>query len=120
MSFRFNPFFKRRRRKLVKPIRGNPFDNIPTNIPYSSLALSYRYGNKYSSGAIKDVVKAFVHALNNLDNIYNSIDKCKDFVGESIPVTLNNGKLVGIITEGDLFQIFLKVSSEEKELENRD
>ena len=58
--------------------------------------------------------------LNNLDNIYNSIDKCKDFVGESIPVTLNNGKLVGIITEGDLFQIFLKVSSEEKELENRD
>tara|TARA_Y100000592_G_scaffold35344_1_gene56110 strand:- start:509 stop:3709 length:3201 start_codon:yes stop_codon:yes gene_type:complete len=29
MSFRFNPFFKRRRRKLVKPIRGNPFDNIP-------------------------------------------------------------------------------------------
>ena len=54
--------------------------------------------------------------LNNLDNIYNSIDKCKDFVGESIPVTLNNGKLVGIITEGDLFQIFLKVSSEEKEL----
>ena len=57
-----------------------------------------------------------------VDNIetYNSIDKCKDFVGESIPVTLNNGKLVGIITEGDLFQIFLKVSSEEKELENRD
>ena len=35
-------------------------------------------------------------------------------------LSLNNGKLVGIITEGDLFQIFLKVSSEEKELENRD
>ena len=28
MSFR-NPFFKRRRRKLVKPIKGNPYDNIP-------------------------------------------------------------------------------------------
>ncbi len=58
--------------------------------------------------------------LNNNDNIFNSIEKCKDFVGESIPVIQSNGKLVGIITEGDLFQIFLKVSNEEKELENKD
>ena len=56
--------------------------------------------------------------LNNYENIFNSIDRCKDFVGESIPITSKNKKLVGIISEGDLFQIYLKVTNEEKKHEN--
>ena len=56
--------------------------------------------------------------LNNYENIFNSIDKCKDFVGESIPITGKNKKLIGIISEGDLFQIYLKVTNEEKKHEN--
>ena len=31
--------------------------------------------------------------LNNYENIFNSIDRCKDFVGESIPITSKNKKL---------------------------
>ena len=53
-------------------------------------------------------------------NIFESIEKCKDFVGESIPIVGKQNKMYGIISEGDLFQIFLKVTKEEKELENRD
>ena len=56
--------------------------------------------------------------LNNYENIFNSIDRCKDFVGESIPITSKNKKLVGVISEGDLFQIYLKVTNEEKKHEN--
>ena len=53
-------------------------------------------------------------------NVFESIEKAKDFVGESIPVVNKQNKINGIITEGDLFQIFLKISKEEKELEHKD
>ena len=53
-------------------------------------------------------------------NIFESIDKSKDFVGESIPIVTKQNKMFGIISEGDLFQIFLKIAREEKELENKD
>ena len=53
-------------------------------------------------------------------NIFESIEKSKDFVGESIPIVTKQNKMFGIISEGDLFQIFLKVTREEKELENKD
>ncbi len=53
-------------------------------------------------------------------NIFESIEKSKDFVGESIPIVTKQNKMFGIISEGDLFQIFLKVNREEKELENKD
>jgi Mg/Co/Ni transporter MgtE len=53
-------------------------------------------------------------------NIFESIEKSKDFVGESIPVVTKQNKICGVISEGDLFQIFLKITKEEKELENKD
>ena len=58
--------------------------------------------------------------LNSESNIFESIEKSKDFVGESIPIITKQNKMFGIISEGDLFQIFLKVTREEKELENKD
>ena len=53
-------------------------------------------------------------------NIFESIDKSKDFVGESIPIVTKQNKMFGIISEGDLFQILLKIAREEKELENKE
>ena len=53
-------------------------------------------------------------------NVFESIEKAKDFVGESIPIVNKQNKICGVISEGDLFQIFLKVTKEEKEHENQD
>ena len=53
-------------------------------------------------------------------NIFESIEQSKDFVGESIPIVSKQNKIYGVISEGDLFQIFLKITKEEKELENKD
>ena len=47
-------------------------------------------------------------------NIFESIDKSKDFVGESIPIVTKQNKMFGIISEGDLFQIFLKLQEKKK------
>ena len=58
--------------------------------------------------------------LNCDEDLSRTIQKCKDFVGESIPVIDPQKKLLGVVTEGDLFQIYLKVSKEEKEIENKD
>jgi CBS domain-containing protein len=41
-------------------------------------------------------------------------------VGESIPVLEENKKIFGVVTEGDLLNIYLKVSKEEKEHEHED
>ena len=52
------------------------------------------------------------------ENILECINKCKDFVGESIPIVTQDNKMVGIISEGDLFQIFLKITEEEHAKDN--
>ena len=58
--------------------------------------------------------------LQSNENVFKCIDICKDFIGESIPVVSKNETLLGVVTEGDLLQIFLKVTKEEKEMENED
>lgn len=52
------------------------------------------------------------------ESILNSIDLCKDFVGESIPI-VNSYKLVGVIGESDLLKIILKVNNERRETEHK-
>ena len=56
--------------------------------------------------------------LDENENILECINKCKDFVGESIPVVNQNKILVGVISEGDLFQTFLKITEEELAKDN--
>ena len=68
---------------------------------------------------IKMPVGSFLK-LHHTDDILGCIEKCKDYVGESIPIIRNDSVLYGIVSEGDLFQIFLKVVKEEKEMENKD
>ncbi len=56
-------------------------------------------------------------SLNSSDTVLNSIDKVKDFVGESIPIIDNRGYILGIISESDLFNSLLmaeKVRNEEE------
>jgi CIC family chloride channel protein len=50
-------------------------------------------------------------------NISDAIIKVSNFVGESIPVTDNNGRLKGVVTESDLFLEYLKVQEQISEIE---
>ena len=40
------------------------------------------------------------------ENILQTIEDCKEFVGESIPVVDNKGKMMGIFSENDLFKCY--------------
>ena len=44
--------------------------------------------------------------INENKNILQTIEDCKEFVGESIPVVSNSGKMIGIFSENDLFKCY--------------
>ena len=44
--------------------------------------------------------------INENQNILQTIEDCKEFVGESIPVVDNKGKMMGIFSENDLFKCY--------------
>ena len=50
--------------------------------------------------------------LNSNLNISDAIVKVSNFVGESIPVVDNNGQLLGVLNEADLFLQYLKVQDD--------
>ena len=50
-------------------------------------------------------------------NISDAIIKVSNFVGESVPVTDNNGILKGVVTESDLFLEYLRVQEQISEIE---
>ena len=49
-------------------------------------------------------------------NILESIELCKDFVGESIPI-VSKQEFLGVIGESDLLKIILKVNNDRREVE---
>ena len=49
--------------------------------------------------------------IRETDTISDAIEKASNFVGESIPVLDKNDKLLGVITEADLFSQYLEVQS---------
>ena len=51
------------------------------------------------------------------DTVLDAIDKVKDFVGESIPIVDDKGKILGIISESDLFNALLMAEKERNEEE---
>ena len=55
--------------------------------------------------------------LNSSDTVLKSIDKVKDFVGESIPVIDEKGFILGIISESDLFNSLLMAEKKRNEEE---
>ena len=46
--------------------------------------------------------------INDDEDLSKTIQKCKDFVGESIPVVDNKGKIIGIFSENHLFVSYLE------------
>ena len=50
--------------------------------------------------------------LNSNLNVSDAILKASNFVGESIPVVDDSGKLMGVLSEADLFQQYLKVQDD--------
>ena len=57
---------------------------------------------------IKDIKKTKFLKINDDEDLSETIQKCKDFVGESIPVVDNKGKIIGIFSENDLFVSYLE------------
>ena len=55
------------------------------------------------SRLIKSVVLKKSLIINSDENLIDVMEKCKDFVGESIPVTDKRQELLGIFSENDLF-----------------
>ena len=55
--------------------------------------------------------------IKETSNISDAIIKVSNFVGESVPVTDNNGILKGVVTESDLFLEYLKVQEQISEIE---
>ena len=58
--------------------------------------------------------------LNENINILEAIEKIKNFVGESVPVTDNKKNILGVVTESDLFNQLLTAESIRKSEELSD
>ena len=48
-----------------------------------------------------------------------TIEKCKDFVGESIPVIDERGKILGVFSESDLFVSYLEAEAFRADIETK-
>ena len=84
----------------------------------NKLELPFLLSLKNKKQLVTKIPKTTFLKLYSTENILDSIEKCKTFVGESIPVVSKGGFLEGVVTEGDLFQIFLKITKEEKKMEH--
>ena len=84
----------------------------------NKLELPFLLSIKNKKQLVTKIKKVSFLKLYSTENILDSIEKCKTFVGESIPVIRKDGFLQGVVTEGDLFQIFLKITKEEKKMEH--
>ena len=65
--------------------------------------LSYKLNQK-----IKDIKKTKFLKINDNEDLSNTIEKCKDFVGESDTCVDDKGKIIGIFSESDLFVSYLR------------
>lgn len=87
------------------------------NILINKFELSKLLTLKNKSQSLKSLKNNRFLKLNENDNIFNAIDKCKTFVGESIPVIGNKNKMLGVIGESDLLKIILDVNNNQRKLE---
>ena len=71
------------------------------------------------SRLIKSVVLKKSLIINSDENLIDVMEKCKDFVGESIPVTDKSQKLLGVFSENDLFIYYSKAQEIRKNEETK-
>tara|TARA_A100001388_G_C28727992_1_gene479991 strand:- start:596 stop:1336 length:741 start_codon:yes stop_codon:yes gene_type:complete len=72
-------------------------------------------GKKY----LKDLNKTKFLTISSNENLIDVIEKCKEFIGESIPVVDDSGKLLGIFSENDLFLQYANAQEYRKKEETR-
>ena len=101
-----------------KKSEGYLIDN--NNKLLNKFELHYLLSIKKQNLKIGDLNKNKYLKLYSDTDIFESIEKAKNFVGESIPIINGKNEMQGVISEADLFDTFLKVIKEEKELENKD
>ena len=78
------------------------------------LLLSYKMNEKISK-----VKKVNFLKIRDDEDLSNTIEKCKDFVGESIPVVDGKGKIIGIFSESDLFVSYLEAEAFRADVETK-
>ena len=107
-------------KKMVKEQKSESYLVDNTNKLLNKFELHFLLKKSNKKLLLNKLKKNNFLKLNENSSIFKSIQKCKTFVGESIPVVKDNGEILGVVSEGDLFQIFLKVNDEEHAHENED
>ena len=107
-------------KKMVKLQKGESYLVDNKNILINKFELHFLLNQPNKKKYLKDLKFNKFLKLRTTNSVLQSIEKCKTFVGESIPVLEEDKKIFGVVTEGDLLNIYLKVSKEEKEHEHED
>ena len=68
---------------------------------------------------LKEIKKTKFLKIDSEEDLSMAIEKCKDFVGESIPVVNNKGKIIGIFSENDLFISYLEAEAFRADVETK-
>ena len=108
------------KKKMVKLEKGESYLVDKENVLINKFELHSLLNQKNKKKGLKDLKLNKFLKLKTTSSAFESIEKCKTFVGESIPVLGDDKTIFGVVTEGDLLKIYLKVSKEEKEHENED
>ena len=75
--------------------------------------------NQNKKKYLKDLNQAKFLIINSNENLIEVIEKCKNFIGESIPVVNDEGKLIGVFSENDLFVQYSNAQEQRKKEETR-
>ena len=107
-------------KKMVKLQKAEGYLVDDKKILINKFELHFLLNQKNKKKYLKDLKLNEFLKLKTTSSVFKSIEKCKTFVGESIPVLGENKEIFGVVSEGDLLKIYLKVSKEEKDHENED
>ena len=78
------------------------------------ILLSYKMNLK-----VKEIKKIKFLKIDADDDLSKTIEKCKDFVGESIPVVDKKNRIIGIFSENDLFVSYLEAEEFRADVETK-
>ena len=107
-------------KKMVKLQKAEGYLVDDKKILINKFELHFLLNQKNKKKYLKDLKLNEFLKIKTTSSVFKSIEKCKTFVGESIPVLGENKEIFGVVSEGDLLNIYLKVSKEEKDHENED
>ena len=107
-------------KKMMKLQKAEGYLVDDKKILINKFELHFLLNQKNKKKNLKDLKLNDFLKLKTTSSVFKSIEKCKTFVGESIPVLGENKEIYGVVSEGDLLKIYLKVSKEEKDHENED